>query len=336
MGRHHPKSQEFLPPDAALEDPAEVLHGDWTLEQRRPWTGYAPPYAPDLNALETQVARFRRGDSLLVAGAFAPEPEDVVVDSRRRQSRNPRIVDARAQRNENRGDRQARLNPFGRPVEVPEPFIPEEPEAEGPVQSGLFLIDTESGDRHEVLGEGPRGSFMLQVPNGRYVVGIEAFSADTKEAWRHRHGLYQDPLVPGLASVSDLLILEGGGELPTTLEEALPTALPAPRIRAGEAFKVAWELYGLAIGESATVRIGVDQGGTGFLRSLGQFLRVLEPDSPVVLAFEDAGPDVLGTVFRAVQFDLPDLEPGEYVLTVEIELPGRAPMAVASPIMIVP
>ena len=85
-----------------------------------------------------------------------------------------------------------------------------------------------------------------------------------------------------------------------------------------------------------SVRIGVDQGGTGFLRGLGQFLRVLEPDSPVVTTFEDAGPDVLGTVFRAVQLNVPDLEPGEYTLTVEIELPGREPMSQARPILIVP
>ena len=337
VGRHHPKSQEFLPPDEALEDPAQVAPGDWTLEQDRPWTGYAPPYAPELNALETQVARFRRGDSLLVAGAFAPEEEDVAVDARRRtQTRNPRIVDLRALRNQDRGAQQARLNPFGRPVEEPEPFLAEEPEPAGPVQSGLFLIDTESGVRHQVLGEGPSGVFQLQVPNGRYVVGIEAFSPDAKEAWRDRHGLWQDPLPVGLAAMSDLLILEGGGEIPTSLDEALPTALPAVRIRAGEPFKVAWELYGLRIGESASVRIGVDQGGPGLIRRLGQFLRVLEPDSPVVLTFPDAGPDVLGTVFRAVQLNLPDLEPGEYTLTVEIELPGRAPMTQSASILIVP
>ena len=335
VGRHHPKSQEFLPPDEALEDPAQVAPGDWTLEQERPWTGYAPPYAPDLNALETQVARFRRADSLLVAGAFAPEEEDAETDSRRR-TRNPRVVDLRAQRNEARGDRQARTDPFRRPVEEPQPFLVEEPEPEGPIQSGLFLIDTERGTTHQVLGEGPRGVFQLQVPNGRYVVGIEAFSADAKQAWRDRHGLWQDSILPGLAAVSDLLILEGGGEIPTSLDEALPTALPAVRIRAGEALKVAWELYGLAIGESASVRIGVDQGGQGFIRRLGQFLRVLEPESPVVMTYEDAGPDVLGTVFRAVQLNFPDLEPGEYTLTVEIELSGREPMVVARPIVIVP
>ena len=335
VGRHHPKSQEFLPPEEALEDPAEVAQGDWTLEQRRPWTGYAPPYAPDLNALETQVARFRRGDSLLVAGAFAPAEEDVVVDSRRR-TRNPRIVDLRERRNQDRGDQQARLDPFGRPREEPQPFIAEEPEPEGPVQSALFLIDTESGVRHQVLGEGPSGAFRLQVPNGRYVVGIEAFSPDKKEAWRDRYGLWQAPIVPGLAAVSDLLILEGGGEIPTSLDEALPTALPAVRVRTGEAFKVAWEVYGLAIGEAASVRIGLDQGGGGLIRRLGQFLRVLEPDSPVVITFEDAGPDVLGTVFRAVQLSPADLEPGEYTLTVEIELAGRDPMVLARPIVVVP
>ncbi len=336
VGRHHPKSQEFLPPDEALTDPAEVAAGDWTLEQRRPWTGYAPPYAPDLNALETQVARFRRGDSLLVAGAFAPEDEDAFVDSRR-QSNNPRgVIDLRAQRNQDRGDQQARLNPFAIPTEEPEPLIAEVPVPEGPVQSALFLIDTESGAQHEVHGEGPSGVFQLQVPNGRYVVGIEAFSPDAKEAWRDRFGLYQNPIPPGLAAMSDLLILAGGGEIPNSLGEALPTALPAVRIRAGAPFKVAWELYGLQIGESANVRIGVDQGGPGFFRRLGQFLRVLEPDSPVVLSFPDAGPDVLGTVFRAVQLNLPDLEPGEYTLTVEIELPGREPMTAATAIVIVP
>ena len=144
------------------------------------------------------------------------------------RARNPRIVDLRARRNEDRGDRQARTDPFRQAtVEEPQPFLAEEPQPEGPIQSGLFLIDTEGGTTHKILGEGPRGVFQLQVPNGRYVVGIEAFSSDAKEAWRDRHGLWQDPIIPGLAAVSDLLILEGGGEIPTSLDEALPTALPS-------------------------------------------------------------------------------------------------------------
>ena len=108
------------------------------------------------------------------------------------------------------------------------------------------------------------------------------------------------------------------------------------RIKAGDAFKVAWELYGLRVGESARVRIGVSRGRTGLAGRLGEFLRFLEPDEPVVMTYEDAGPDVLGTVFRAVELDLPDLEPGDYTLTVEIDLAGREPMTVARAISIVP
>ena len=99
---------------------------------------------------------------------------------------------------------------------------------------------------------------------------------------------------------------------------------------------MAWELYGLRVGESASVRIGVNRGRSSIVTRLGEFLRVLEPNEPVVMTWEEAGPDVLGTVFRAVELNLPDLEPGDYTLTVEIELSGREPMMVARPVSIVP
>ena len=193
-----------------------------------------------------------------------------------------------------------------------------------------------AGERYEARGEGPKGAFQLQVPNGHYIVGLEAFSPLAKKAWRDRHGLWQDPIVPGLAAISDLLILEGGGELPTSLDEALPTALSAVRIEAGDAFKVAWELYGLRVGESDRVQIGVNRGRVGLGRQLGEFLGFVEPNEPVVMTYEDTGPDVLGTGFRAVGLNLSDLEPGEYTLTVEIELAGREPMTVGRPLSIVP
>ena len=302
------------------------------INRSGPRTGYTVPYAPDLDVLEVQVARFRRGDSLLVAGAFAPGPEE-----KKALGAAPRasgVIDLTTARNESRSDRQRRTNPFGAVREVPVAFMPEVSEQN--IQSGLFLIDSESGKRYQVLGEGSKGAFQLQAPNGHYVVGLEAFSHHAKNGWRERHGLWQDPIVPGLAAISDLLILQGGGEVPTSLDEALPSALPAVRIDAGDAFKVAWELYGLRVGESARVRIGVNPARTGLGRRLGEFLRLLEPNEPVVMTYEDAGPDVLGTVFRAVELNLSDLEPGEYTLTVEIELAGREPMTVGSPLSIVP
>ncbi len=50
---------------------------------------------------------------------------------------------------------------------------------------------------------------------------------------------------------------------------------------------------------------------------------------------QEARPDVLGTVFRAVEINLPDFEPGDYSLTVEVQLPGREPMTVTRAITIV-
>ena len=241
-----------------------------------PRTGYTAPYAPELDILETQLARFRRGDSLLVAGAFAPRPEE--KKDLAAAPRMPDGLDLRAERNESRSDKQRRSNPFGVVREVPVAFMPEVSEEN--VQSGLFLIDSESGERYQIRGEGPKGAFQLQAPNGHYIVGLEAFSPHAKKAWRDRHGLWQDPIVPGLAAISDLLILQGGGEVPTSLDEALPTALPAVRIEAGDAFKVAWELYGLRVGEAARVRIGVNRGRVGLATRLGEFLRFLEPNEP--------------------------------------------------------
>ncbi len=297
-----------------------------------PRTGYTAPYAPTLDVLETQIARFRRGDSLLVAGAFAPRAEQEKGPAA--APRMPDGRDFRAERNESRSDLQRRTNPFGVVRETPVAFLPDVSEQN--VESGLFLIDSESGERHQVRGEGPEGAFQLQAPNGHYVVGLEVFSPLEKQAWRERHGLWQDPIVPGLAAISDLLILQGGGEVPTSLDEALPTALPALRIEEGEAFKVAWEVYGLRVGETASVRIGVTLGRTGIIGRLGEFLRLLGPDEPVVMTYEDAGPDVLGTVFRAVELNLSDLEPAEYTLTVEIDLAGREPMTVDRAILVVP
>ena len=54
------------------------------------------------------------------------------------------------------------------------------------------------------------------------------------------------------------------------------------------------------------------------------------------MTYEEAGPDVLGTVFRAVELNLPDLEPGEYTLSVEIDLTGRELMTVGRPLSVVP
>ena len=127
-----------------------------------PRTGYTAPYAKEFGRLEAQVARFRRGDSLLVAAAFARK-----VEAKRDPAAAPPVaprkedgVDLRAARNESRSDKQKRTNPFGEVHEVPVPFIVNVSEKR--IQSGLFLIDSESGEPFDVRGVGAERAFQLR------------------------------------------------------------------------------------------------------------------------------------------------------------------------------
>lgn len=69
---HHPMSRGYLFPEEFLESPSEIPPESWITAPRRARTWYAPPYAPDFGALETQVGRFRRGTETLVVGAYRP------------------------------------------------------------------------------------------------------------------------------------------------------------------------------------------------------------------------------------------------------------------------
>jgi hypothetical protein len=104
----------------------------------------------------------------------------------------------------------------------------------------------------------------------------------------------------------------------------------------GERFVLAWEVYGLEVEERARITIGFTAGRPGFLRRVGEFLGVVEPDAPVEVSFDETAPDEVQTVFRAIEMQLPSLEPGEYTLHVQLELPGREAAVASRPITIVP
>lgn len=72
VGHHHPMSRGYLFPEAFLQSPADIPPESWISAPRQARTWYAPPYAPDMRGLETQVGRFRRGDGMLVVGAYRP------------------------------------------------------------------------------------------------------------------------------------------------------------------------------------------------------------------------------------------------------------------------
>jgi len=302
LGHHHPKSRGYLFTEMFLESPSDIPPESWITAPREARTWFAPRYSPDMRPLETQVGRFRRGERMFVVGAYRPVlPEADSVGA-----------------------------------EAVEPEAPESGEfgIQGQPQAALFLVPEDGSEPHFVRGTDAEGVLTIDSPPGRYVSGLEVVDLHGKQAWRARQGVVQLPLVPGLPSVSDLLILKEGTPLPGSLEEAIPHVRPGVRIRKGERFPVVWEAYGLRIDEPVRVTLGFTRGRPGFLTRVGEFLGVLEPDRPVEVSFEDRGPDSVQTVFRSIEFQLPELEPGEYTLHLKLELAGREPAVTSRPIIV--
>lgn len=299
VGHHHPKSRGYLFPEEFLESPAEIPPESWITAPREARTWYAPPYAPEVRGLETQVGRFRRDERMLVVGAYRPTMAE--------SEESGRIVSAW------RADGGIEGTPF----------------------AALFLVPEDGSEWDLVQGRDPEGVLTIEADPGRYVSSLEVVDLDGRQAWRARQGVVQRPLVLGVVGVSDLMILKADAPLPESLDEALPHIRPGIRVRSGERFPVIWEVYGLGIEEPVTVTVGFSQGRPGFLERVGDFLGVIEPEGDVDITFQETGPEQLQAVFRSVELSLPDLEPGEYTLHLRLDLAGRTPVVTSRPILVV-
>jgi hypothetical protein len=204
----------------------------------------------------------------------------------------------------------------------------------GQPHAALFLIPEDGSEPAFIRGDNAEGVLMIYAPPGRYVSGLEVVDLQGRQAWRARQGVAQLPLAPGLLDVSDLLILKEGSPVPANLDQAIPHVRPGVRIRRGERFPVVWEAYGLLVDEPVRVTLGFTRGRPGFLTRVGEFLGVLEPDSPVEVVFEDPGPESVQTAFRTIELQLPDLDPGEYTIHLRLELEGREPVVTSRPIIV--
>ena len=323
VGHHHPGSRGYLFPEEFLESPADIPPEAWITAPREARTWYAAPYAPDFRGLETQVARFRRGDSLLVVGAFRPDPGSLVAGAPERIPEGDHPLAGRS-------DPFRRDDPFagGAMDDLP----PDEPALE----TGFFLLAEGGGEPFVARDAVEEGVLTLSAPTGQYVSSLEVLDREGGAAWRARQGVSQGDLPRGLVDVSDILLLREGTALPENLEEAIPLARPGIRIRPDEQFAVVWEVYGLDVEETARITLGFTRGRPGFLQRVGQFLGILEPDAPLEVQFDETTPDDVQIVFRAIYLELPQMEPGQYTLHLRLELPGREPSTVDRPIVLEP
>lgn len=312
IGRHRPHGREFMPAGAFLRDPAAIPVRAWEIEDRAPWTGYAAWYAPIITTMDAQVARFRRGDSLLVVAGYQPPPPPG-------EAARPTVRETAP------GD-----DPFAAFAAPPPP----PPAAASSVESGVFVLTPEGERLVDQRGAEREGVVTARVPNGDYIFGMEVLEDADDRGWRVRGGVRQEDLPFGLAAISDVVLLDPAGDLPESLDEALPRVLGSTRVRSGEPFVAGWEVYGLQSGESALVGITMQDANPGLLARATQFLRLTTPEAPLELSWEEAGPDELGTVFRAIALTLPEVEPGEYDLILTVQLPGRSPIDVTTRLVV--
>jgi hypothetical protein len=302
---HHPESRGFLPPLEALEDPAGLPRWVWVPEDDRPRSASAPVLAPLVVEGEAQTAVLRRGSDLLVVAAYAI-PLDTLLQRRR-----PPLRDLR----EN-STPEFRAAPW-------------EPSGEGAspdTLSGLFLLaDTGGWAPLSALSHGSEGVLQLRAPTGGYLLSMELWNPAGRWASRVRHGIRVEAVPPDVPTLSDILLLRRGPDLPEHLSQALPRLRASTELLGGEPLTVGWEVYGLGRRrEPLTFRLGLRREEGSLIRRALKRIGLFNRAPALTLSWSEAGAEDPGPLFRAVDVDLPPLEPGPYVLTLEMSIANRS------------
>ena len=310
VGHKHPEGRDFMPPARALEAPDTATAEDLRADRRRPRSLYAPAYAPVLLPMEGQLAVFPRGArTVIVATHYLPA--DTTLHATHSH---------------------------------PIPWLEPGDQADAPDRAGLFAMAVEDGRLHraERVGggaggaegaegsegegaEGAEGASLLDVPTGPYVVSSEAWSPSARRAGRLRKGVPARPAPEDVATLSDILLLEHVDAQPSSLEAAVPLALPRARIRAGETFAIGWEVAGLGFrDETLEFEVSVERTDRGVFRRIGEFLRLADRPQPLALTWQEPGPTEPRHLFRYLSLDLPALEEGAYEIRLVLRTAGRS------------
>ena len=171
------------------------------------------------------------------------------------------------------------------------------PALEGwPLRAGFLLDEVGDSIFHASVADGlSEGVLLLEVPAGPYQASVEVLDPSAGIAGRYRNGIRIEEMSPDLPVLSDLLLVHGDSLPAGTLE-----ALARLRIQN---------------------RIRPEPSAPGLLE---RFRRLFGGQSRLpILEWEEPGPEEPGARFQSVSVDPPDLEPGEYRLRLEAQLPGR-------------
>lgn len=293
VGHDHPLGRDYLPPGDVLSNPADAPAEAFWPRVRAPKSLYAPPYAPVLLPMDAQMGVFPRGRTMAVVSShFLPEDTTFHADH-----------------------------------DHPLPWMEPGEQAGLDDRAGLFVIPLQ-GDtpRAEVQVTGrTEGSSFLVVPTADYVVSAESWSPSRRRAGRLRLGVRAREAPPDIATLSDVILLRPDEAAPESLEEAVDLLLPRNELRSGEPFAIGFEVSGLGFRpETLVFEVSVEQEGRSVLGRIGDFLGVGDPPRPLVLSWQEPGPDHPSHVFRYLRLDLPALDEGAYEIRLVVKTEGRS------------
>jgi hypothetical protein len=291
VGHKHPEGRDFMPSGRALLDPGHARPEELRADRSHPRSLYAPAYAPILLPMEGQLAVFPRGRRMVVV-ATTFLPEDTTVHATHAHDL---------------------------------PWLRQGGQPERTDRAGLFLLPVGGGapvsDR--ITGR-TAGALWLELPVGAYLASAEAWSPRLRRAGRFRVGISRAPGLDDVASLSDLVLLRPSTSPPETLRAAVASLLPRPRILPGQSFALGWEVTGLGFRtESLRFSVSVVRRDRGLLHRLGSFLRLSGRGPSLELSWEEPAPAAPGPLFRAVDLNLPDLDPGAYEVVLSLRIAGR-------------
>lgn len=159
--------------------------------------------------------------------------------------------------------------------------------------------------RLEVASPPVDGHLILTLTDWPKIGGLE-FSARGDSAWaRYREAWPEERTSPTV--VSDLLLFDPSRDVAQDLETALAQALPGSRVRRGSSVGVYWEAEGIAVRDTAEVRLAVRRAGA---RQPHLRWAWLEP------------PPEHSRLQRGIALDLARLGRGEYLIELDLAIGG--------------
>jgi hypothetical protein len=189
-----------------------------------------------------------------------------------------------------------------------------------PLDVGMVLLRGDLDEETIAWGEEVSlARFLLRatVPAEAHLVSIEALSG-TEAAARVRFGHGLPDLEEGALGLSDLLLFEWQEGLPEELEAVAPHMLGTTRIGGREPIGLFWEMYGVEGADELEFSVTVRREDTGFLRRLGQALRIVGSRGDISLRWEEEGRGEVEVAGRTLRLDLSGLEPGDYLLELQV------------------